>query len=179
MEVKPLLFGLAADFDSAEALVEAARRTREAGYRETDTYTPYPVDELIHPDHIRPTGVPLLVLIGGVTGAVVAFVTMYYSTVFGYPLNVGGRPLNSWPLYIPITFELTVLFAALAGVVGMFALNRLPMPYHPMFNLPQFDRASQDRFFLCIEASDPKFDRAATREFLASLNPIEVMEVPE
>jgi hypothetical protein len=179
MELKPLLYGLAADFDSPEALVEAARRTREAGYQRTDTYTPFPVDELINPEEIRRTGVPLIVLVGGLTGAVVAFATMYYSTVYGYPLNVGGRPLNSWPMYIPITFELTVLFAALAGVVGMFALNRLPMPYHPMFNLPQFDRASQDRFFLCIEAADPKFDRAATKEFLASLNPIEVMEVPE
>ncbi len=172
------LYGLMAEFDAAEALVAAMDRARAAGYTKVEAYSPFPIDELSGTASGRRTAMPAIVFAGGCFGGIGGFLMQYYAAAVDYPLNVGGRPLNSWPAFIPVTFELTVLFAALFGLIGMLALNRLPMPYHPVFNVPEFARASQDRFFLSIEAADPQFDPAATREFLAGLAPAGVMEVP-
>ncbi len=171
------IYGLMAEFDTPEDLLAAAKHAHAEGYRRMDAYSPFPVEGLSEAIGFHHTRLPLLVLIAGIVGAIVGFASQYYVTVFDYPINVGGRPLNSWPAYIPITFEVTILFAALTAVVGMIALNRLPMPYHPVFNVPAFGRASRDRFFLCIEAADPRFDREGTRQFLESLKPREVSEV--
>jgi len=171
------IYGLMAEFDTPEDLLAAAKHAHAEGYRRMDAYSPFPVEGLSEAIGFHHTRLPLLVLIAGIVGAIVGFASQYYVTVFDYPINVGGRPLNSWPAYIPITFEVTILFAALTAVVGMIALNRLPMPYHPVFNFPAFGRASRDRFFLCIEAADPRFDREGTRQFLESLKPREVSEV--
>ena len=171
------IYGLMAEFDTPEDVLAAAKRAQAQGYRRMDAYTPFPVEGLSEAIGFHHTWLPLLVLIAGIIGAIVGFASQYYATVIDYPINVGGRPLNSWPSYIPITFEVTILFAALMAVVGMIALNGLPMPYHPVFNVPQFALASRDRFFLCIEATDPLFDREATRRFLEELKPREVSEV--
>lgn len=170
-------YGLMAEFDNPTALVAAARRTRESGYREFDAYTPFPIEALHEAIHARTRAVPLLVLGGGIAGCLAGYALQYWVSAVAYPLNVGGRPFHSWPSFIPVTFELTVLFAALAAVFGMLALNGLPKPYHPVFNAPRFELASRDRFFLCIESADAKFDAAATRTFLESLGPREVTDV--
>ncbi len=179
MDAQPAIHGIMAEFDTAEALIAAATRAHREGYRQMDAYSPFPVEELTEALGHPHTRLPLLVLVAGCLGAFLGFVSQYYVTVIDYPLNVGGRPLNSWPAYIPITFEVTILFAALTAVVAMVALNRLPMPYHPVFNVPAFARASRDGFFLCIEADDARFDREGTRQFLESLEPREVSEVAE
>jgi hypothetical protein len=171
------LYGIIAEFDTAEALAVATKKAYEAGYRAIDAYSPYPVEEVFHALNLERNEVPLIVLIGGCLGAVLGFSMCYYFQVIDYPLVAGGKPLNSWPMYIPITFELTVLFAALSAEFGMLALNGFPSPHHPVFNCPAFERASQDRFFLCIEKADPKFETEKTKEFLRSLNPLEVSEV--
>ena len=171
------LYGLMAEFETPEALRAAARAAHGDGYRQMDAYTPFPVEGLAEAVGFEKNRVPLIVLIGGLLGAGGAFAMMYYATVIAYPINIGGRPLNSWPAYIPITFELTILFAATAALVGMLALNRLPKPYHPVFNAPGFERASSDRFFLCIEAEDERFDRAKTQRFLQSQQPLSVEAV--
>jgi hypothetical protein len=178
MAINPPVYGLLAEFEDPNELLLAVRWARQAGYQKMDAYTPFPVEGLAEALGFRRTRVPLLILVGGVTGCVGGFFMQYWCAAISYPVNVGGRPLNSWPAFIPVTFELTVLCAALAAVVGMLALNRLPMPYHPVFSVPRFALASRDRFFLCIEAIDPKFDREATRQFLADLQPREVSEVP-
>ena len=177
--VAPALFGLLAEFGTPTDLVAAANRTREAGYTVIDGYSPFPIHEMTHALGIRRTRLPIAVLIGGLTGAASALLMMWFSTTVHYPVNVGGRPLASWPMFIPITFELTILFAAFTTVLGMLGANGLPMPYHPVFNAPRFALASRESFFLLIAARDPKFDRAGTREFLESLQPVSVDEVPE
>ncbi len=173
----PRLWGVVAEFDEPTALLRAARRAREAGYRYVDAYVPFPVEGLTEALGLRRTGIQSLVLLGSLTGAAGGFFMQWYAMGIWYPLNVGGRPLNSWPMFIPITFELAVLLGGITAVIGMLALNGLPMPYHPLFNLPRFARASQDRFFLTIEARDPHFDRRDTADFLRTLDAAEVSEV--
>ncbi len=168
-----------ARFAEHDRVVEAARLAYAEGYRRMDAYVPFPVEGLAEALGRRRTAIPLLVLCGGVFGALGGYFMEWYSMTIDYPLNIGGRPLHSWPMFIPITFELMILGAALSAIVGMLALNRLPQPYHPVFNAPEFERASLDRFFLCIEATDPKFDPGATLRFLESLKPETVTEVPQ
>jgi hypothetical protein len=175
----PHLHGLIAEFESPSALIEASRRAREAGYRKMDAYTPYPIHELAEALGLPRTKLPVLVLAGGALGCATGLAMQWFATAVHYPLNIGGRPLASWPSYIPITFELTVLFAAITAVLGMLGLNGLPMPYHPVFNVPRFALASRDRFFLCIETTDPLYDAEKTRAFLSSLGAREVTEVEE
>jgi hypothetical protein len=171
------IYGLMAEFDQPEPLMEAAERARAAGYRHMDAYTPMPVEGLAESIGFRRTLIERIVLVAGILGGTGGFMLCWWMTVVAYPHIVAGRPLNSWPAYVPITFESMVLVACLTAVIGMLMLNGLPQPYHPVFNLKEFERASRDRFFLCIEATDPKFDVQATREFLFSLDPLEVMEV--
>jgi hypothetical protein len=171
------LYGLMAEFETPEALLERAQHTRSAGYRQISAYTPFPVEGLAEALGLRRTKLPLLVFLGGVLGAVGGYFLQYYAAVIDYPWNIGGRPFNSWPSFMIVTFEATILVSALVAVVGLLVANRLPMLYHPVFNAPRFKLASRDRFFLCIKASDPKFDVAGTRQFLESLAPAEVIEV--
>jgi hypothetical protein len=178
MAQAPPLHGLLAEFDGPAKLLEAARAARAAGYRRMDAYTPFPVEGLAEALEFHRTRLPLVVFLGGLIGGVGGFFMQYYAAVISYPVNVGGRPLNSWPAFLPVTFEMTVLGGALAAVLGMLGLNRLPMPYHPVFNVPRFALASRDRFYLCIEAADPKFDPVATQQFLVGLGPSDVSEVP-
>jgi hypothetical protein len=179
MKLQLPLYGLLVEFDSPEEILAAARKVRQAGYRQTDAYTPYPVDGLPAELGLRATRVPFVVLVGGLAGAAVGFFMQYYTMVIDYPFNSGGRPFNSWPVFIPITFELLILVGAFSAFLGMMFLNGLPRLHHPLFNVPQFGRSSQDRFFLCIEAADPRFDLRRTTEFLAALEPLSgVIEVP-
>jgi hypothetical protein len=171
------LYGVMAEFETPTALVSAARAAREKGYRKLDAYTPFPIEELTEALHLHHNKLPLIVLIGGIIGGIAGYMLQYFVTVIYYPINIGGRPLHSWPAYLIITFELTILFASLASVFGLLALCGLPMPYHPTFNVPRFEFASRNRFFLCIESTDPLFDRAKTCEFLETLEPREVSEV--
>ena len=168
------IYGLLAEFDEPRALVAAAGRAWIAGYRRMDAYTPFPVEGLAEALGFRKNRLPLLVLAGGIFGAVGGYFLQYWGNAVDYPLNVGGRPLNSWPAFFVPAFETTILCAALAAVLGMLALNGLPKPYHPVFNVPSFALASRDRFFLAIEADDPAFDLERTRAFLESLGPREV-----
>ena len=171
------LHGIIAEFEQPEQLLAAARTAWQTGYRRMDAYSPYAVEGLAEAIGFHKTRVPLIMLLGGICGALTAYGMQWYSAVLDYPLNVGGRPPHSWPAFVPITFELTVLFASIAGVIGMLALNGLPKPYHPVFNAPGFKLASQTRFFLCIEARDPQFDVEKVRAFLATLAPLKIMEV--
>ena len=177
MNAQKPIYGLMAEFDDANALVEATKRTYDAGYRKVDAYSPFPIEpawEALHADDRR---VQLFVLCGGIIGALAGFGLCYWTQVIAYPLNIGGRPFNSWPSFIPVTFEVTILIASFTAVISMFALNGLPMPYHPVFNVPQFAMASRDRFFLCIESVDPNFDRDRTLEFLKVYSPATISEV--
>jgi hypothetical protein len=171
MKRKSLLYGFLAEFENPEALKECARRARREGYRRVDAYTPFPVEGLDEELGLHRTAVPFIVLTGGIIGGLTGAALQVYSAVFDYPLNIGGRPLNSWPSFVVVTFELTILFAGLFSVLGMLALNGLPKPHHPLFNEPRFERATQDRFFFCIEAADPAFDRDRTWQFLEALTP--------
>jgi hypothetical protein len=171
------IYGLMAEFDDPEALVEAAQRTYVEGYRRLDAFSPFPVHGLGHAIGLRRTEVPLIVLLGGLAGASGGFLLQYWTAAVNYPINVGGRPYVSWPSFIPVTFEMLVLIAALSAVFGMLALNGLPMPYHPVFNVPSFQLATRDRFFLLVMATDPKFDRVETRRFLQTLGAHDVAEV--
>ncbi|MFO0841470.1 MAG: DUF3341 domain-containing protein [Gemmataceae bacterium] len=172
-------YGLVAEFESAQALVAAAAQARDAGYKRTDAYSPFPVEGLMEALGHRAHVLPLLVLIGGIVGGLGGYFLQYYTSVHYYPLNVGGRPLHSWPMFIPVTFECTILGAALTAVFGMLGLNGLPEPYHPLFHVERFALASRDRFFLAIRATDPKFHLEETRKFLQGLGPREVTEVPQ
>jgi len=170
-------YGLIAEFDDPRALVAATAKARDAGYRRMDAYSPFPIEELHEAMGAHHSRLPLIVLIGGLVGCISGFALQYWVSVIAYPVNIGGRPFNSWPAFIPVTFECTILGASLAAVLGMLALNGLPMPYHAVFNIPRFALASRNRFFLCIEARDRQFDLDATKSFLQSLGPREVSVV--
>lgn len=173
----PHLYGVMAEFDNPTDLVTAARKTYEAGYRRINGYSPFPIEELSEAIGFTRTSLPLIVLIGGILGGLGGFLMQYWIEVIDYPLNVGGKPYNSWPAFIPITFECTVLVAAFAAVFGMLALNKLPHPYHPVFNAPNFALATRDRFFLVIEANDPKYQHDEVQKFLRSFKPRSVDDV--
>jgi hypothetical protein len=173
------IYGLLAEFASASDLVAAANQVRAAGYVRTDAFSPYPIEELAHALGIRHTRLPFVILLGGLLGGLGGYFMQYYTAVWEYPFNVGGRPYHSWPAFIPVTFECTILLAGLFAIFGVLAFNGLPMPYHPVFNVPRFALASRDRFFLLIEAKDPKYDPEGTRKFLLGLTPTEVTEVPQ
>ena len=171
------IYGLMAEFESPTALAAAARRVREKGYRKVEAYSPFAIEEVNEALGLHNNKLPLIVLCGGILGGLTGYLMQYYVAVIDFPLNIGGRPLHSWPSFIIITFELTILFAALSTVLGLFGLCGLPMPYHPVFNVSRFAFASRDRFFICIEANDPLFDRHETADFLHTLAPREVSEV--
>ena len=175
---RPEIYGLMAEFEDPQTLLDAVLAAQEEGYDDLDAYTPYPVEAISEAvEHHKRSKVPFLVLCGAITGGSLAFFGQWYVSAVDYPLNIGGRPLFSWPAFIPPTFEMTILFSAFAAVFGMFALNGLPQPYHPVFNVKNFERASQDRHFLVIESKDPKFDRPTTRAFLEGLGSLEVHDV--
>jgi hypothetical protein len=174
---QPLVYGVMAEFDNPDVLCAAAERAHAAGYRRMDAYSPFPIEGLAEVIGFKRTQLPLIVLIGGLLGGIGGFYLQYWISAIDYPMLIGGKPYNSWPAFIPVTFETTILGASLAAVLGMLALNGLPMPYHPVFNVERFALASRDRFFLCIEAADPKFDVDNTVEFLRSLNPSSIHEV--
>lgn len=171
MRQKSLLYGFLAEFRSSEALKQCIHEARAEGFRKVDAYTPFPVEGVAEELGIHHSPVPLIVLIGGLIGGLGGAFMQWYSSLYDYPLNIGGRPFNSWPSFVVITFELTILFAGLAAVLGMLAVNGLPKPHHPLFNEPRFDFVTQDRFFFCIEATDPKFDRTNTWQFLEKFKP--------
>lgn len=172
------IYGLMAEFDSPTDLVLAARKTHEAGYRKIDAYSPFPVEELAEAIGFEHNGVPLVVLIGGILGCAGGYLMQWWIATVSYPVNIGGRPMHSWPSFIVVTFEMTILCAVLSAVFGMLALNGLPMPYHPVFNVPRFAFATKDRFFLIVFSTDPKYSSSATRSFLEGLSPRSITEVP-
>jgi Protein of unknown function (DUF3341) len=176
---RKLIYGLMAEFETPEKILEAALRTHAAGYRRIDAFTPIPVEGLAEAVGFDWTSLPIVVFIGGLLGGSTGFTMCWYANVISFPLNVGGKPLNSWPMWIPITFELTILGAALTAVFGMLAMNGLPTPYHPVFNVSRFALASTDRFFLCIKARDKNFDLNRTKVFLEELKPNGVFEIEE
>jgi hypothetical protein len=172
------IYGLMAEFETPTELVEAAKGAYAAGYRKMDAYTPYPLEEAAEAIGAHHNRVSLVVLVGAMLGMVGGYSLEYWVSAVAYPINVGGKPFHSWPAFIPVTFECAVLGACLAAVFGMLALNGLPMPYHPVFNVPRFELASKDRFFLVVFSSDKNYDPLRTRQFLEGLNPISVAEVP-
>ena len=179
MTKAPTIHGLMAEFDDPNALVAAAYRAQHEGYRRMDAYSPFPIEELHEALGGHASRLPLIVLIGGALGCAGGYALQYWASGVAYPLNIGGKPFNAWPMFIPVTFECTILGAALSAVLGMLALNGLPMPYHPVFNVPRFALATRNRFFLCIEARDPRFHLERTRDFLESLGPREVSTVAQ
>lgn len=172
-------YGMLAEFDNSDDLMWAARRAVDEGYRHLDAYSPYPVHGLNEIIGFQDARIGWIVFLGGLVGAISGFLLQVWVNLYAYPMNVGGRPMFSWPSFIPVTFECTILFAAGGAVVGMFLLNGLPAPYHPVFSAKNFDRVMDDRFFLAIEASDPHYDSEKTREFLESLRPQSISEVEE
>ena len=172
------LYGVMAEFDSTTDLVAAANRTREAGYKRIDAYSPFPVEGLAEAIGFHHDEVPLVVLIGALIGGLSGYLMQYWISAVSYPINVGGKPYHSWPAFIVVTFEMTILFGGIFAVLGMLALNGLPMPYHPVFNVERFSSASKDRFFLIVFSTDTKYDPTTTRRFLEALNPRSVSEVP-
>jgi hypothetical protein len=172
------IYGYLAEFKTPSQLLEAVEKTYRGGYRKMDAHSPFPIEGLAQHLGYSQKMVPRWVLIGGLIGCGGGFLMQYYGMGIHYPLNIGGRPLNSWPAYIPITFELTVLFASFAALLSVFILNGLPEPYHPLFNIAPFQGASTDRFFLSIESRDPLFDLKVTRDFISNLKPATIWEVP-
>ncbi len=172
------IYGMLAEFDSASDLVAAARKTHEAGYRKIDAYSPFPIEELAEAIGFHKNRVPLVTLIGGLLGGVGAYFMQYWMNVDSYPVIIGGKPYHSWPAFIVVTFEMTILFGGIFAVLGMLALNGLPMPYHPVFNVPRFAMATKDRFFLIVFSTDPKYTPSGTKQFLESLVPRSISEVP-
>jgi len=172
------VYGLLAEFNTPGEMVAATRAAREAGYRRMECYTPYPVEEAADALHFHKNRVPLLCLIGGILGGSTAFLLECWVSIWSYPLNIAGRPLFSWPAFIIPAYEWTILFAGLSAAFGMLALNGLPQPYHPLFNAPNFaNGATSDKFFLCLESADPRFDVKASRAFLEKYHPVSVVEV--
>jgi Protein of unknown function (DUF3341) len=174
-----VIYGLMAEFDDPTSLVAATEKAHREGYRCMDAYSPFPIEELHHALGAKPSKLPLIVLIGGLIGCIGGYSLEYWVSVIAYPVNIGGKPFHSWPAFIPVTFECTILAASLAAVLGMLALNGLPQPYHPVFSVPRFALASRNRFFLCIESKDPNFDLEKTRHFLETLDPREVSTVAD
>ncbi len=173
----PDSYGVMAEFATPETLLVASRTARERGYRDLEAFSPYSIDGLAEVVGFRRNRVPLLTLLGGIAGGVGGYFMQWYSAVVDYPINSGGRPFHSWPAFVPATFELTVLGAALAGFFGMLILNGLPRLHHPVFDAPEFDLASRNRFFLCIRSQDDRFIRGEVHAFLQSLNPIRVVDI--
>lgn len=171
------IYGLMAELASGEALVAAAHRARDARFERVEAYAPFPVEGLAEAVGFTRSRIPLAVLLSGIAGGVVGYFLQWYSAAVHYPINVGGRPLHSGLEFIPVTFELTVLFAASAAVIAMLAGNGLPRLRHPVFDAPDFDLATRNRFFICLRAGEG-FDRAAARRFLETLDPLRVVEVP-
>lgn len=178
MPTKRGLYGYVAEFETPATLVQAVERARAEGYVKMDAYSPFPVEGLAEKLGSRRTLMPLIILLGGIAGMVGGYALQYYCAAITYPINIGGRPLHSWPSFIPVTFESTVLIGSLSAVFGLLGLCGLPLPYHPLFNVPRFAMATRSRFFLCIEAEDPRFDPERTRQFLDALQPQQVSEVP-
>jgi len=172
------IYGLMAEFDSAQALLDAAKKTHQSGYKKIDAYSPFPIEGLAEEIGMHFDEIPLTVLIGGIIGGCTGYLMQYWMSAVDYPLNIGGKPPHSWPAFIVITFEMTILFAGISAVLGMLAFNGLPMPYHPVFNVPRFAFASKDRFFLIVFSSDKKYNAVETRRFLESLDPRSISEVP-
>jgi hypothetical protein len=180
MDHRSHIYGVVAEFETADQLIQAAEKARLAGYRAFEAYAPFPVEGLAEAMGLKRNAVPLITLIGGLLGGLGGFFFQYWVSAIAYPLNIGGRPYNSWPAFIPVTFELTVLGASLSAVFGMLALNGLPRPHHPLFNVDRFSKhATTDRFFLCIEARDPKFSLSDASHFLKSLHPTNISEVED
>lgn len=178
MATREPIYGMMAEFDSAQGLVDAARKTHQAGYRKIDAYSPFPIEGLAEEIGVEHHDVQLVVLIGGIIGGCTGYLMQYWMSAVDYPLNIGGKPYNSWPSFIVITFEMTILFAGISAVLGMLALNGLPAPYHPVFNVSRFSSASKDRFFLIVFSTDQKYDSAQTRNFLEALGSRSIEEVP-
>jgi len=174
----PALYGLMAEFETPTDLLNACKSAYAEGYRDMDAYSPFPIEEASEAIGFHKSAVPVVTLVGGLLGGLSGFALQYWINVFAYPLNIGGKPYNSWPAFIVPTFEMTILFAGIIGMLGMFALNGLPQPYHPVFNVDRFSKVTRNRFFLCVEASDPKFDPAGTRQFMERLKPLSISEVP-
>ena len=177
-KIREGLYGVIAEFNDPQSLLDAANAVREQGYTATDAFSPFPIHGLAEAVGFHKSRLSAIVLTMGILGGVGGFFMCWYANVISYPLNIGGKPLNSWPAWIPITFECAILLAALGAVFGMLALNGLPMPYHPVFNVRRFDSASRDKFFLVIQARDPKFKLEEARSFLQTLGPREVTDVP-
>ena len=174
LKKRPDIYGVIAEFDNPQDLLNATQAAYDAGYRRIEAYTPYPIEEVSEAVSPHRNRLPYIVLIGGILGGLGGYLLQYYTQVIDYPLNVGGRPYHSWPSFIPVTFETTILGAAFAAIFGMLALNGLPRPHHPIFNAPRFELASRSHFFLCIEAYDPKFRQEDVVRFLKDQNPMEV-----
>jgi hypothetical protein len=175
---QPKQYGVMGQFKSIDALIAAIEKVREEGYTKIDAFTPFPSHDVIHALRLPPSPLPWIVLAGGIFGALFGYGLQYWTGVVDYPLNVGGRPLHAWPYFVPITFECTILFAVLSAVLGMFALNRLPAPYHPVFNAPNFALASRDAFFLCVEVNDPSFNHDRVVALFKELEALDVADVP-